>query len=273
MIASDDVVTVYADGTVDGGKWYEIEGAQQREVGNLSPPKEGTDKSKYVVMGAEAVIAKYEKFIYDNLLNKRGLELDDVINLKSIKNMAYVQVLANTLTDLVSKYGVKLDGIVAAPEKTFQGKFDDDIMAILNFEVPDLDKILIINSDFFNKFQNITQLNNYILSRSRNVNNINNVAKSINEVIIHEYGHLLTNPKNKDAYIKFKNNLTQKDQFNLPKLYVKNQDQISFYATKNGIEALAEIFTRYETGMSVTKEWADFFNKYKLYNVNGISAQ
>ena len=273
VIASDDVVTVYADGTVEGGKWYEIEGTQQREVDNLSPPKEGTDKSKYVVMGAEAAIAKYEKFIYDNLLNKRGLELDDVINLKSIKNIAYVQVLANTLTDLVSKYGVKLDGIVAAPEKTFQGKFDDDIMAILNFEVPDLDKILIINSDFFNKFQNITQLNNYILSRSRNVNNINNVAKSINEVIIHEYGHLLTNPKNKDAYIKFKNNLTQKDQFNLPKLYVKNQDQISFYATKNGIEALAEIFTRYETGMSVTKEWADFFNKYKLYNVNGISAQ
>ena len=95
VIASDDVVTVYADGTVEGGKWYEIEGTQQREVDNLSPPKEGYGSGvSFVRMGiVDPETLKQEAFVYNNLINKNGNAIDDVVELKFIKNVEMVKVL------------------------------------------------------------------------------------------------------------------------------------------------------------------------------------
>ncbi|HAS41553.1 MAG TPA: hypothetical protein DCS93_13815 [Microscillaceae bacterium] len=228
---------------------------------------------------------KEEEFAYKNLISqvvrkeisrqqKLGSKIQGagtIVDYEKLDSKEHVLVIQKTIIELVRKYKVKFDAInVMSRQDLIREKFTetdaDMLVSTYKYEQNGDNPIrfvLIINSTRLNKYPSKILMDNIVYKGYKgNITGMGvpyGVAESLADLVIHEYGHLLTCPPvfaNFDAYQK----ATNESGRQYP--YVKDQEKVSAYALETGRELLAEIFLRYEKGEKVTKEWADFFNMY-----------
>ena len=169
------------------------------------------------------------------------------------------------LLGLVQEYGIKFDMIVAMTEREIKEDFENTgnrtILAIAPFPISGspFKNTFIINLKYINQCNTIKQLDNlYLMTLGSTF-----VVKNFKDGLNHEYGHLLTTPRDFNLYLQF-----MIDTQYAPKKHryeeIDNACQISNNACeKNGRELLAEIFTLYKKGGTVRENWRHFFNKKK----------
>ena len=226
-----------------------------------------------------------EQQAYDNYLNPQAKNLVksgkftpcQLVDLRRIQSQAMSHEIVSTLYGLIQTYGVKFDVINALPQNECEALGVSGILAIANFvEHPNgiiFKKMLVINADKLNQSPSLTALNATMKQEARPPDgSIGFVYESLKDIVIHEYGHLLTTPNTTNGEYenwmqemrKTKNN----ELIFLKESRKKYNNNISNYAsdvingTGNGAEMLAEIFCRYQKGnMLVAPEWAETFNQ------------
>jgi len=173
---------------------------------------------------------------------------------------------------------VKLDAILVVEDNR------DFAAQIENFEIVkgiEFPKRLKINANIF-KGKTLAQYNAGRYDEANKNNKVTHVSENLSEIIIHEYGHLLTTPNTEFADFKawmeeMKETINTNDGLELTYLKDSRYQQSNnisdyssdAYITGNGAEMLAEIFCRHRKNLKganylVAPEWAKAFNDLVL---------
>ena len=274
-----------------GNKEYRAENTKMaRMLLRLKIDIHSVKQSKSPVYGLDAEItfktcqlSQMEQNFYDHLLSKETKQLIanpdyklspcSVVNIHRIKSDAITRGIYNILLGLVQEYGIKFDMIVAMTEREIKEDFENTgngtILAIAPFPISGspFKNALIINLKYINQCNTITQLDNlYLMTLGSTF-----VVKNFKDGLNHEYGHLLTTPRDFNLYLQF-----MIDTQYAPKKHryeeIDNACQISNNACeKNGRELLAEIFTLYKKGRTLDPKWKLFFNKKNIVKSKPIN--
>jgi len=112
IVASDESVKVFDDGTVESGQWFEIAGTSKKEIPNPTPPTTSTNKQKFVRMGYSNSISDV---IHDGKQGKHIVGHNNYIEGKSILT-SNAQSLLNQFhsgtvasSELISDYKARVD--------------------------------------------------------------------------------------------------------------------------------------------------------------------
>lgn len=218
----------------------------------------------------------FNDFISDDsqkLVNNRNVGLCNIVNYELLKNHPDYQNIINeihgALFELIRDYGIKLDAIIIVNESR---PFAAQIESFATIGGRNFNKVLRVNASVF-KNKSLIQYNSQRLVEARK-NGVYFVSERLSEIVIHEYGHVLTVPNtNLTDYLNWMEDMKiiNNGQFEfLLESRMKYNNLISIYSsnivTGNGSEMLAEIFCRYRKNLKgadylVAPEWAVEFNR------------
>lgn len=190
---------------------------------------------------------------------KKELNIKNV-DLSQLGNITRVNAFVNKIFKLQKKHGGKIDNIVPMSSQNLT-KYDN----IMQFKsktykvykgVDYSDNPLVINNleynpKFFNHFDNDVDLNNFL---KKQFNSGWSLSENIDDLLTHEWGHILTN---KNLYGDVTGN----------KLLSRGLDGVSKYATENISESIAEVFLKHSKGFPLNKEEKDLLNEWLIVSL------
>ena len=239
---------------------------------------------------------KYEnlELQYQDILSQSSIDLIksgkfnhcDLLDYEQLNDPNVVMTIHNQLKSLIGQYGIRYDAVLAYSSTQAEKELGENInirgtymvsQPIARFRNKRFDMILAINVDLLsNTLANInahlkqqaspkTPNPNYRYGRKR----VAFTYESVEDLITHDYAHLLTMPVRTSKLIDWLDRMNDKVIKDNKEEYtflledrVQNHNDISEYAAdEGGAEMLAEIFTRFHKNMLVTPEWAITFNQ------------
>jgi len=111
VIASDESLKVYSDGTVKGGTWWEITGNTKTKVDNPNPPNKGiTDEARFVKLGnfEWGTIFKNKKFEGLVFVKSNELQVSEIVIGGEYRIAQQIKIIKNELDEIWLENPVKI---------------------------------------------------------------------------------------------------------------------------------------------------------------------